>query len=459
MRGLVGARMLAELAAARRGARNRPLPPIFALRAVAVAAHSGPSFTSREHAMPLRPPVREPALPLRGADLPGLARLGIDATLGVTAIVEGMHAAITRRAASPGRPRPATTTGLTGFVYGVVRGSTRLVGRGLDAALAPLAAHEPNRASWPRREAFLAALNGVWGDHLEASGNPLAITMALRVEGHALDLAPAALATRLPAATGRIVVLAHGLCMNDLQWRRRGHDHGATLARAGFTPVYLHYNTGLHVSDNGRRLDALLDALVAAWPVPIEELVILGHSMGGLVARSACHVGGQRGAAWLAHLRRLVCLGTPHHGAPLERGGHLIDVALGASPYAAPLARLGQARSAGIQDLRFGNVHEDDVRGRDGRPQRRDDRHPVPLPPGVEVFLVAATRGDAPPGPRRTAGDGLVPLASALGEHRQPALALAVPASRRLVVPRANHFDLLDHPQVAARLRRWLARG
>jgi len=407
--------------------------------------------------MPIRQPVSRPDLPMHGSDLRGIARLGIDATLGVTAIVEGMHAAIAHRAAPLGPAGPARTTGLTGIVYGLVRGSTTLVGRGLDAALAPLGSRDPTQPASPRREALLAALNGVWGDHLETSGNPLAIAMALRVDGRALDLESASLAARLPRATGRIAVLAHGLCMNDLQWSRRGHDHGVTLAReCGFTPVYLHYNTGLHVPANGRLLDTLLDTLVAHWPVPVEELVIIGHSMGGLVARSACRLAERRQAPWVASLRRLVCLGTPHHGAPLERGGHLVDLALGASPYAAPLARLGKARSAGIQDLRFGNVHEDDVRERDPGSQRRDDRHPVPLPQGVDVFLVAATRGDEVPGRRGTAGDGLVPLASALGQHRNASLALTVPASNRMVVARANHFDLLDRPEVATRLRRWL---
>jgi pimeloyl-ACP methyl ester carboxylesterase len=191
--------------------------------------------------------------------------------------------------------------------------------------------------------------------------------------------------------------------------------------------------------------------------VPVEELVIIGHSMGGLVARSACQIGEERGASWRAHLHRLVCLGTPHHGAPLERGGHLVDMALGVSPYAAPLSRLGKSRSAGITDLRFGNVHEDDVLEREGPAQRRDDRRAVPLPEGVEVFLVAATRSESPRGKRGAAsGDGLVPLASALGEHKRAELAVTVPASRRMVVTRANHFDLLDRPEVYAQLLRWL---
>ena len=118
--------------------------------------------------------------------------------------------------------------------------------------------------------------------------------------------------------------------MNDLQWKRKGHDHGAALARdLAYTPVYLHYNSGLHISTNGRAFAELLEALVRLWPVPLTELVLIGHSMGGLVARSACHYGALARHEWLRRLDKLVFLGTPHHGAPLERGGNWVDMLLG----------------------------------------------------------------------------------------------------------------------------------
>lgn len=396
---------------------------------------------------PNPPAVPRARLPLRAADLRGLSRLGVDAVVGVTDVVEAMHHTI---ASVPGIVGPAPAgrpSGITGFVYRTVRATTRTVGRGLDALWA--AVPFDTTASTPEREAFVAALNGVWGDHLADTGNPLAITMSLRVGGRPYREA-------LATPTGRLLVLVHGLAMNDLQWTRRGHDHGRALARdLGFSPVYLHYNSGRHVSQNGRAFAELLDELVAGWPVPVEELVILGHSLGGLVARSACHLGAAR--PWMKALSRLVFLGTPHHGAPLERGGRLVDAALGLSPYAAPLARLGKARSAGITDLRFGNLQDADWQHRDRHSQTRDDRAPTPLPAGVATYLVAATKAGRPIGLHgATAGDGLVPLASALGEHRSPALALKVPASHRLVVASANHWDLLDRPEVYRKLRSWL---
>ena len=292
-----------------------------------------------------------------------------------------------------------------------------------------------------------------------ASGNPLALPMTLRYQGHDLTLQRAALAQALPQANGRVLVLVHGLCMNDRQWLRDGHDHGAALARQlGATSLYVRHNSGLHVSTNGQALAALLDELVAQWPVQLRELLIVGHSMGGLIARSACHQAQQQGLAWPARLRGLACLGTPHHGAPLERGGLLLDRLLGVSPYSAPFVRLGASRSAGITDLRFGNLQDTDWQGRPAQAQRADDRTPTPLPAGVPVFLVAAITA-ASPGQRskllgHKVGDGLVPLLSALGRHRNPALALTVPARHVRVIHNANHWDLLSRPEVS----RWLGR-
>ena len=398
--------------------------------------------------MTFAPALQRATLPIRPADLRGLSRLGIDAIVGVTDLVESMHHTIASRAGIVGPGPAGRPSGVTGFVYRAVRGTTRILGHSLDAVLA--AVTPDTGTSTSERDAFIAALNGVWGDHLAATDNPIAIQMSLRIGGRPYQAA-------LNAPTGKVLVLVHGLAMNDLQWTRHAHDHGQALARdLGFTPVYLHYNSGRHVSQNGRDFAALLDGLVANWPVPMQELVIIGHSMGGLVARSACRIGDR--TSWMALLTKLVFLGTPHHGASLERGGQLVDAFLGVSPYVAPFARLGKARSAGITDLRFGNLQDADWQHRDRHAQKHDDRVPTPLPKGVQSYLVAATRAEKTIGMRSALiGDGLVPLDSALGEHRNPALALKVPKSRRLVVTSANHWDLLSRADVYAKLRVWLA--
>jgi len=402
--------------------------------------------------------LRPTTLPIEAADLRGLYRLGVDATVGLTDLVEAMHHTIASRAGIVGPAPKGRTSGITGGVYRAVRGTTRVIGQGVDALLGVIPRTAGANASTPQREAFVAALNGVWGDHMVESDNPLAIAMALRIAGRPLELTAEFLAAQVPAPSGRLLVLAHGLCMSDLQWTRKGHDHGLALARdLGFTPVYLHYNSGRHVSENGREFAGLLEQLVSHWPLSVDELVIVGHSMGGLVARSACHHAARERQAWLASLSKLVFLGTPHHGAPLERGGRMVDMAFGLSPYVAPFARLGKARSAGITDLRYGNLQDTDWQGRDRHSQRRDDRQPTPLPAGVQAYIVAATSAERVGGLHSTViGDGLVPLASALGEHRNAALAVTVPKSHRHIVTSCGHLDLLSSDDVYAKLKAWL---
>ncbi len=397
---------------------------------------------------------------IRAADVRGASRLAVDAVAATTRLVEAMHYTIARRAAPKGLVGWTATRGIPGLVYRSVRGITRLVGSGIDAALAPLPPPLEHARSSPRREAVVAAVNGVLGDYLEASANPLAIGMRLRRDGAPLVIERGALAAALPRASGRVLVLVHGICMSDLQWRRQGHDHGAALERdLGFSAVYLHYNSGLHVSSNGRRFAALLEELASQWPVPLDELAIVGHSMGGLVARSACHYGARAGHGWPARLRTLVFLGTPHHGSPLERAGNWVDAALGASRYTAPLARLGMIRSAGVTDLRFGNVLDEDWRGRDRFARDGDRRRPLPLPRGVRCCAVAATQEGSR---RRVAevlpSDGFVPLDSALGRHPDPRFALDFPAGNWRIVEGIGHFDLLSRREVYAGLRDWLAR-
>jgi hypothetical protein len=396
---------------------------------------------------------------LHPSDLRGFARLATHATAGLADLVEAMHHTIARPVGGGVTQTPGRMGGLTGLVYKSVRGVTRLVGGGLDAILAQLRPTLAGRTSSPEREAVLAALNGVLGDYLDASDNPLAIPMSLRRDGRPLVLETQALAAAIPQGGGKLAVLAHGLCLNDLQWNREGHDHGAALARGlGYTPLYLHYNSGLHTSANGRALAGLLEVLLKQWPHRVEELVIVAHSMGGLVTRSACHYGVAAGHNWLRQLRKLVFLGTPHHGAPLERGGNWIDVILGATPYAAPFARLGKIRSAGITDLRYGNVLDEHWEGRDRFARARDTRQSVPLPDSVQSYAMAATTGKKPGDIRdRLLGDGLVPVSSALGHHEDSRRSLSFPKRRQWIGHGMNHMDLLGRTEVSDQIVRWFA--
>ncbi len=395
---------------------------------------------------------------LRPSDLHGLSRLGIDAVTGLTDLVEAMHHNIASKPGLLGKPPAGRTRGITGLVYRSIHGVTRLVGGSLDAVLGRLVPLFVERPSSPEREAILSALNGVLGDHLEAKGNPLAIRMRLRRAGQALRMEKAALAAAFPNAGGRLLVLVHGLCMNDLQWQRQGHDHGVALeSELGYSAVYLHYNSGRHISSNGREFAGLLEALLDNWPVPVHELSILGHSMGGLLARSAWHYGTTAGHAWPRRLKKLVFLGTPHHGAPLERGGNWIDFLLGASPYSAPLSRLGKIRSAGITDLRHAYLLDEDWQGRDRFERSAGPRAALPLPEGMRCFAIAATTGKQVGDLKdRLIGDGLVPLASALGCHAERDRNLMFPPDRQWIALETGHLDLLSRAEVYACIRQWL---
>ncbi len=395
----------------------------------------------------------------RLSDLRGSSRLAVEATIGLTDLVETVHHSVTRLPRA-GAAAPRRTRGITGLVYRAVRRIARWTGDGVDVALARLApVLEPATSAAPassrERETALAVLNGVVGDHLEASGNPLAIAMQFRRDGRALDTAQ--------ERGGRILLLVHGLCRSDVQWRRNGHDHGTRLAaELGFTPVYLRYNSGRSIADNGRELALRLEVLLEAWPEPVTELAIVAHSLGGLVTRSACHVAEGTGAAallWRQRLRKIVFLGTPHHGAPLERGGNWLALALATTSYTAAFARLGRMRSAGITDLRHGQLVPRRGENRFARGSGRGLS--PPLPRGVECYAAAATRATAPARSAAAAvrsflGDGLVPVASALGDHADPARALSIPPSRRWIGYGMSHLDLLDHPAVYERIRQWL---
>lgn len=381
------------------------------------------------------------------SDIRGAARMAVDAAKATAEVVEKMHRTIQVRPGPMGVSVTDQTRGITGLVYRSVQTGIRLVGRAIDAGLSLMMMLLPEGESSRVRDAYRSAANGVYGDYLARTGNLLAIDMNLHHRGRQVDLSDPTNLLRqhgdaVPA--NKLLVLVHGSCMNDRQWNRNGHDHGAALADdLGYLPLYLRYNSGLHIESNGHSFAELLETLIGNWELPIQELAIMGHSMGGLVARSACHYARTAGHAWPKYLRKLVFLGTPHHGAPLEQGGHGLDVLMGLSPYSMPLTRLSQARSAGISDLRHGTVSSGD--------------YSVPLPSGVKCYaaaaVLAAKRGLLSD---RVIGDGLVPLDSALGRHRDANRSLKIPKSRQWVGYGLGHLDLLCHPGVYLQVRRWL---
>jgi pimeloyl-ACP methyl ester carboxylesterase len=396
-----------------------------------------------------RKPMPQATTHAAADQLRGASKGIIDAVAGITNIVEQMHRTILGLTPIVGKAPTDRTSGIPGFVYSSVRGVTNVVGAGLDVAFSQLAPFLKSQNEFPeftQHEAMTAALNGIFGDYLAATNNPLAIPMQLRQQGRALS-------SKSPS-NGKLVVLVHGLCMNDLQWNRErsdrsaSHDHGASLAHdLGYTAIYLYYNSGRHIATNGEEFAGVLENLIQDWPVPITELTIIGHSMGGLVARSACAHAKVAKHVWLKRLKKLIFLGTPHHGAPLERAGNWVDILLDISPYSAPFSKLGKVRSDGIKDLRHGNILDAETLA--AAPSQT-------LPKGVECFAIAATKQTKIGAGKRLPGDGLVPVHSALGVHKDAELSLPIPQSRQHICYGLDHFDLLSSTDVYDQIYQWL---
>ncbi|MCT7369759.1 esterase/lipase family protein [Mycolicibacterium llatzerense] len=301
----------------------------------------------------------------------------------------------------------------------------------------------------------LGALQGLIGDKLHEQGSVLATTMSARVEGRLVALEPDSLRAAYPAATGDVVVFLHGLIETEAFWAlgKRPTYSQRLGADIGITGVEIRYNTGLHISENGLLLAELLDQLVAAWPVPVTTISLVGHSMGGLVIRSACAVPDR---SWVDRVRTVVTLGTPHTGAPLEKVAHFGSAALSALPETRPFGSLLRRRSTGIRDLRFGSLDERDWRDRDADALRAEAQTDVPLLDGVEYYCVSATLARTPANPIGwVLGDGLVQVRSAHGRGRKRDMGFE--RENRLHLPEAHHFTLLNDERIYDRLRVWLA--
>ena len=311
-------------------------------------------------------------------------------------------------------------------------------------------------------DAAIGALNGVLGDYLARTNNGLAFDMDLVVDGEPLAVDRASLTGVHPSASSRIVVLIHGVGCTEHVWRfDDGSDYGSMLERhLDFTPYYVRFNSGLSIPDNGARLDALLESLIDAHPVDVEEILLLGFSMGGLVARSACHVASLEKHRWVERVRRAIYVGTPHLGAPLERAGRVLTRLLAAipDPYTRLAAEIGELRSDGIKDLGDADLRHEDRARRVRRFAVRDARHPVPLLPSIRHHLVA---GSIVEDARLSLffGDPMVPLPSATDGACATLDTLALPPQNVKVLRGVGHMALARHPEVWSQIRAWMEDG
>ena len=340
------------------------------------------------------------------------------------------------------------TGGLGSIQRAVTRGvfaglglGTRAIGMGATALVGRTDA--PALSTTPRGSALIAAVTGLRGDALEAEGSPLCEPMAVRVGGEPVPLDADSLRHAFPDAGSRVVVFVHGLMTTEFSWSiGRREPYGDRLAREiGCTPVYVRYNTGRHISENGRSLSELMERLVDAWPVDVAQVALVGHSMGGLVARSACHYAALDGLRWSEAVRHVFCLGSPHLGADIEKGA---------------FANFLRRRSSGIRDLRQGSLVDEDWRDCDPDALRGAACAEVLLLEGATHCFVSAaiTRSERNP-LGRLLGDTLVLVPSASGRSRTRRIPFEDEHGMHLGA--ATHFTLLNHPAVYERLLDWLS--
>ncbi len=359
------------------------------------------------------------------------------------------------------RPLEQSQHQLTRHIYTTVRRFSRQL---LDHAAALSSEHQAllpaslNAAGTdtPLGASVQSAINGAIGDYLATTDNPLALPMTLHYQQAPLVLNADSLASAIAAPTAKLCILVHGLCCNETAWCAASEQHwgkahvdyGQLLAeQQGYTPIYVRYNSGLHISDNGAQLNQLLGELTRNYPVDIREITLIGHSMGGLVSRSASEYAQQQNSPWLKELTHIICLGSPHQGAPLEQLAHWSTALLEQFATTRPIASVIRQRSIGIKDLRHGYTQEQDWAEHDQDAMTGNQRRNHPLLPHVNYHFVGSSLTDDLSHPLARLGDNMVPIKSATGQHHAEHLDLSEHSDSYLLggIP---HLGLMNHPRV-----------
>jgi len=300
-----------------------------------------------------------------------------------------------------------------------------------------------------------SALNGVIGDYLEKENNELKIEMSFYHNNKPIQLEPNTLKDIYPDFSSKICILVHGLCANEHEWDLFDYgdiNYGLALKKdLGYTPLYVRYNSGLHVSENGKKLSNLMSQLINVYPVRINEIIFLCHSMGGLVARSACHYGQKHKRKWIKKVKQLFFLATPHLGSPFERFGNVLTYILKSikTPYTQLTGDIINLRSSAIKDLRFGYIVDEDWKGYDPDSLLEDNRNNISLMKNVSYYNIAASLTKDPEHPfNKYIGDPLVTLDSAFGKSAIANKNIPFLKNNNIVFPKTGHIRIVNHKDV-----------
>lgn len=442
--------------------------------------------------------IKNETPPNYGDLLAGMSQLSIMGVLETTSIVEAIHREIALRPFGLFNDKYTRiwSKGISGRVYSLVRSITSLVGKSLAVGINQLSVNPYSQMIFSKKsppmtgslKLLINAINGVMGDHLVTMGNPLALPMMLYdIEGdlYRPDTSPniqtsvqsqtyvqsqTSLQSKAsehsqttlqpqPKISGRVIIISHGLCMSYLNWQplnEEGLGRSILKHQPRSTVLYLDYNSGQRISINGRQFADLLQNLVMSNP-DISEIDLIGHSMGGLVSRSALYYGVQQGHKWVGKVNKLITLGTPHHGAMLERIGDFVQQTISRLPFAGAISKLGDIRSTGIIDLRHGSIRDEDWKSLTKRSVLADEyRQLTPLPEHILTYFVAGTLSECQPESKagQILGDGLVNIKSALGEHNEEHT-LVIPEGHKAIFYGLSHLALLTDPKVIEHVVQW----
>jgi len=380
----------------------------------------------------------------------------------IVGTVRDMHRAVSKRAFRAsriigGRMPESLHDAVVTSVYGAISGILR-ISSGSVRALSAHGIGSPIESKRGGRQ-IVAAVNGLIGDELRMLDDPQAIKMSVRKDGEDVVATPFPVKQAYLDGGSHLVVFVHGLCESDESWYQREKITGSTYVdriagETDGTPVLVRYNTGLHVSENGKHLDALIRQLIDAWPVSVTRVTLVGHSMGGLVVRAATNYATAANEVWPQLVKDIVCLGTPHAGANLEKVAHLGSRLLRFWPVTTPFSAILESRSPGIVDLRHGYISQDEWEGQDLTSQWGLDRIAAAPLAHAEYHFVGSTLGATKYHPfSAVLGDLLVHFSSASGMGRSGPI---VEGARFEYIPSVNHFALLNHPTVGDWLVEWL---
>jgi pimeloyl-ACP methyl ester carboxylesterase len=314
--------------------------------------------------------------------------------------------------------------------------------------------------------AINSAINGAIGDHLENTDNPLSLSMGFYHQNKPLALNADSLQERFPKLSGKVCIMVHGLCVNEGAWQSYSQQHwgkkqdfGQLLKQElGYSPFYVRYNSGRHISHNGRDLDLLIEELIKNYPAKVDDIVIIGHSMGGLIARSANHFTASSHTRWHTKLSQVICLGSPHLGAPLEQVAHLGTALLDQMTFTRPIAKIIKQRSIGIKDLRYGYVTDEDWQSQDQDSLEGNKRKSAQQLQHVKYSFIGSSLSDDTQHPvAHTLGDILVPVKSATGQHQAEELCVSYSEDRYKLLGGINHIALQNHPEAYQQIKAWLS--